>query len=311
MDSLADFYGPEFAARGELPLPGGYAPYRACREYFAREAAADPGTSVVGGKNAWGVAWRHGPFRFEKYVGDVEPEHGPSGPLRVAIWQRLARRDVPRGWLAGPMAMGYRMTGIAVPAPDAERSWTSHARRHAARWRKLAAAGEREVLDLGLDDYLAAHARADLDPYVKLAYPGMLRAKAKAHGPLLRFVGSRRRGGPIDAGLAFLQVPEARHSVHVAAFVGGAAMADSASTGLIIRWFDACRDEGVAFMDLGFFWAPGDPRDWRGFSRFKSGFGVRPVLYPPPLFRLRGNLGGRDRGASTRGVGRGTTKVQP
>jgi hypothetical protein len=188
------------------------------------------------------------------------------------------------------MDVGYRMTGFAMPSPDGERGWSSHARRHAARWRKLVAAGEREIVDLSLEEYLAAHAKADLDPYVKLAYPGLLRAKAAGHGPRLRCIGSRRPGGPIDAGLAFLHIPEARQSVHIAAFMGGAAQEDPASTGLVMRWFDECRREGIPVMDFGFFWAPGDPRDWRGFSRFKSGFGVRPVLYPPPLLRLAGKL---------------------
>src|SRR5688572_4736029 len=215
MNKLADFYGDEFAARADMPLPPGYAPYRSCPEYFRREAAVMPGTSLVGKERAWGVSWRHGPFRFEKYVGDAEPARDASGPLRLVIWQRLTRKDVPAGWTAGPMDMGFRMTGFVEAGDGFERSWSSHARRHASRWRKLAAAGEREIVDLSLEEYLAAHAKADLDPYVKLAYPGLIRDKAAAHGERFRMIGSRRRGGPVDAGLAFLHVPEAGQSLHV------------------------------------------------------------------------------------------------
>ncbi|HTK05328.1 MAG TPA: hypothetical protein VL500_07100 [Candidatus Eisenbacteria bacterium] len=290
MEKLADFYGQEFASRADLPLPEGYVPYRACPEYFRREAAVMPGMSLVGKEKAWGVGWRHGPFRFEKYVGDSEPGRDPSGPLRLVIWQRLTRGDVPPGWMAGPMDMGFRMTGFVEAENSSERSWSSHARRHASHWRKLVAAGEREIVELSLDDYLAAHAKADLDAYVKLSYPGLVRDKAAAHGARFRLIGSRRTGGPIDAGLAFLHVPEAGQSLHVAAFISGAAKQDSAATGLVLRWFEECRNEGIAIMDFGFFWAPGDPRDWKGFSMFKSRFGVRPLRYPRPLFRFAGKL---------------------
>lgn len=296
MRSLERFYGPEFAARADLPLPEGYSPYRSCREYVLREATVTRRYRLAGVEGAWGFGWSHGPFRFERFFSDAPPPRDAAGPLRVTIWERLTRKDVPAGWLPMPEDAGIRMTGFAeLGEGDPTRTWTAHARRHAVKWRKLVAAGARELVVLTLEDYLAAYAKADQDPVIKLAYPGLIRQQARAHGGLLRFIGTRRPGGPVDAGFAYLHVPEARTSLHVSAFIAGAAKEDSAATGLIAAWFDECRAARIRFLDFGFFWAPGDPRDWKGFSRFKAQFGVRPVRYPRPLVRLSGSWSGLGR----------------
>lgn len=292
---LSDFYHPDVAASASLPIPKGYVPYRACREYFSREASVLRGVRPASSAGTWGVAWRHGPFRFEKFLTDQEPLRDRSGPMRLTIWQRLARRDAPKGWWRAPEDMGLRLTGIVDLEGDAqyERRWTSHARRHAAKWRKRVAAGVREIVTLTLDEFLAAYARADQDAYMKMAYPKVVREKSAAHGERMRFLGTRRTGGAIDAGLAYLHVPEVSTSIHVAAFTGGEAWDDDAGTGLVARWFEDCRADGVRFLDFGFFWAPGDPRDWKGFSRFKSQFGTRLLRFPPPLLRLSGSWRGK------------------
>lgn len=290
---LEEFYGKSIASTIAVPLPDGYVPYRACKEYFVRESSVLKDTTPVAGGVTWGVAWSHGPLRFEKFMSDEEPSGNRSGRLRLTIWQRLSRRDVPRGWWRAPEDMGLRMTGIAdVADGEYERRWTSHARRHLSRWRKLVASGTREVVALDLAGYLDAYARADQDAFMKIAYPKVVREKAAAHGNRMRFLGSRRPGGTIDAGLAYLHVPEVATSVHVAAFIGGDAKDDAAGTGLVARWFEDCRTDGMRFLDFGFFWAPGDPRDWKGFSRFKCQFGTRLLRFPRPLMRLSGRWGG-------------------
>lgn len=293
MGTLERLYGAAVVATAAGPLPDGYVPYRACREYFAREATVLQGTTPVSSGAAWGVAWRHGPLRFEKFMTDAEPVRNDTGRLRLTIWQRLTRRDVPRGWWRAPEDMGLRMTGFSEIADDRyARHWTSHARRHAARWAKLVSEGRREIVTLDIETYLKEYAKADQDAFMKIVYPKVVREKAAAHRDRMRFLGSRRPGGEIDAGLAYLHVPEVATSMHVAAFVGGAAKEDAAGTGLVARWFEDCHADGMRFLDFGFFWAPGDPRDWKGFSRFKSQFGTRLLRYPRPLMRLSGRWGG-------------------
>jgi hypothetical protein len=291
--TLEEFYGPEITARMQTPLPDGYVPYRACLQYFQREGGASRNSGPAGSPACQGARWRHGPLHFEKFVTDVEPPRDGSGPLRMTIWQRFARTDRPKGWLRGPASMSFRLTGFATADGADGRTWSGHARRHLQHWKKLVAAGKREVAEVSLEEYLAAYARADQDFVMKAAFPSILRDKAAAHGNLFHLVASRRPGGPLDAGLAYLYIPEAGTSTHVSAFMAGDGKDDSASTGLIAHWFARCAEDGIPILDFGFFWAPGDPTDWRGFSRFKAQFGVRLISYPPPLFRFSGTWRGK------------------
>lgn len=282
------FYGPEIVARSKTPLPEGYRSYRACKEYFMREAGAASNLTPAGTEACPGAHWFHGPLYFEKYVTDTEPPYDPEGRFRLTIWQPLTRIDKPPGWRRATQGMGLRMTGYAEVGSADGQDWSPHARRHLAHWKKLVASGKREIVDVPMGEYLAAYAKADQDRTMKTFFPGILREKAKAHGDRFHLIGSRRPGGPIDAGLAYLHIPEVRQSTHVSAFMAGEGKKDSASTGLIAEWFKRCGEEGIELLDFGFFWAPGDPKDWQGFSRFKAQFAVRLMRYPKPLMRWFG-----------------------
>ncbi len=269
------------------PLPEAYVPYKQCREYFARECAADPRSEVVGAPGAWGTRWRHGPFRFEKYTTDVEPAIA-AGPRRMVIWQRIARQDVPRGWWRAWSDMSVRMTGIATLAPGYEAAWSPHARRHAAQWRKRVAVGEWEIVEPSAEQFLQAHAASRQDVALRLSFATILKEKIRSHGGRVRLIAARRPGGVIEAGLAVIDVPEIVQSIHLMSFLHRGAEKSSAGVGLIDRWFQTSLERGVRFLDFGLFWAPGDPRSWRGFSRFKSQFGVHLIRYPRPLIRFAG-----------------------
>lgn len=289
MLTLAQFYGPEAMARMDEPLPEDLVSYRSCREYFERESIALANLSPAGTDVCPGAQWYHGPLRFEKYVGDCEPAYDPTGKLRFVVWQRIERTDKPAGWKTGLPGLGFRMTGFSRVENRDGRNWSPHAKRHLAHWKKLMAKGEREIVfDLSLEEYLDAYALADQDRTMKSVFPNIIREKIKAHGRLLHLIGSRRPGGPIDAGFCYLHIPEARQSTHVSAFMAGDAKKDSASTGLIAQWFEDCAAAGIPYLDFGFFWAPGDPSDWHGFSRFKSQFAVRLIQYPRALYRWYG-----------------------
>ncbi len=115
----------------------------------------------------------------------------------------------------------------------------------------------------------------------------LVKEKMKLHGTRLHLFGAREKStGDILAGLAVLDIPENRSSVHMIAFVHPRAMATSVSVGLIDCWFQHALKQGIAYLDFDLFWAPGDPRAWKGFSRFKSQFGTRFIHYPHPFLRI-------------------------
>lgn len=288
METLESFYGTEVAARMQTPLPDGYFSYRSCRAFFLREAGTLGDMVPTGTEECAGARWHHGPFHFEKFVGDAVPQHDPTGPLRLCIWQPVTRTDRPAGWYRGTQGMSLRMTGFAKVEALENGEWSPHAKRHLAKFKKLVASGEREIEETSLKEYLAAYAKADQDRTMKAFFPYILREKARMHGNRFHLLVSRRKNGPIDAGLAYVHIPEAHQSNHVSAFMSGKGKTDSASTGLVARWFDECREQQVPYLDFGCFWAPRDPRDWKGFSRFKAQFGVRLIKYPTPMVRWFG-----------------------
>lgn len=253
-----------------------------------RESGALGNLAPVGTDALPGASWHHGPLKFEKYVHDDQPPYDPTGPRRFVIWQRLTKHDVPAGWKRGIPGLGFRMTGFSRVEDGDPAKWSGHARRHLKHYNKLAAAGQREIFRTDIETYLKAYAKADQDRAMKSAYPGILREKQKAHGDLLFLMVSRRPGGPIDAGLAYLHIPEAKQSTHVSAFMAGAGKEDSAPTGLIAEWFAACAKAGLPYLDFGLFWAPGEGRDWYGFSRYKAQFAIRLIHYPRALYRWYG-----------------------
>ena len=91
--------------------------------------------------------------------------------------------------------------------------------------------------------------------------------------------------GAAIAGLAVLDIPEAKMAVHIIAFYTKAARHSPVNYGLIDHWFQDAIKKGWTYVDFDVFRGPHEPRAWEGFSRFKSQFGTRFILYPNPLFR--------------------------
>lgn len=271
--------------------PAGYVPVKQCREYFERECRLHPDREqVVGRPGAWGTRWRHGPFVFEKYTTDEEPRVDPSGPWRYVIWQPLARRDPPPGWRTARLPISQRRGGLAdLRNGKGTAAWASAARRQLKHWGQLVEAGGWETTSPGLEEFLAAFRHAAMRPDLRSSYERILKEKALVHGQeRLRFFVARPVGGPVAAGLVGLDVPEARQSVHLIAFMTKAARGTPSGVAVVAAWLAAARAAGYEWLDFGNFWAPGEPRDWQGFSRFKSQFVTHHLDYPPPFTRLAG-----------------------
>lgn len=274
------------------PLPDDYLPYLSHPAYIAREAAAQKGFGVVQSGAATGVAWKYGPLRFERYVGDEEPAFTNDGPFRLMTWQRVGRCDIPDGWGESRFVMATSRTGhvIVDGDPDYARRWSSHARRHRAHWLKQT---DWEIVPITMEEYLAAYKRSKMDAFLKFLFSRLLKQKAKGQGALLHIVGAKRKelGAQTEAGFAFVDVPETRQSIHLMSFHSETAKKISAGTGLMDYWFARAPNAGIRYLEFGTFWTPGEPNSWKGFTAFKSQFGVITHDYPRPLARWVGNKG--------------------
>jgi hypothetical protein len=269
-------------APAEAPRP---ITYREHPAYLTRESDGLPRTAIVGRDGCWGSRWFHGPLCFERFTSDREPEIPRDGQARFITWQTISRTDRPRGWWRGFPGMSIGLTGYAAVPQDGpiDRDWTAHARRHLKRWR----ASGWSVREIPLEDYRDAYSGSSQDVILRTMFGSILNGKLKGHQGLARIYGaSAAPGGPVEAGFISIDAPETSESLHLMSFIRPAAEASSAGTGLMAHWFDVARERGTKYLDFGIFWQKGDPRSWKGFSRFKSQFGIRFVRYPTPLVRI-------------------------
>ena len=268
-------------------LPENYVPYRSDPGFLRRESNTIGYRKVVESNGVFGITWGFGPLRFGRFEGDREPSLITTGPRRLIYWQRLTRRTAPPGWSRALISMPTRLTGFVDLSQDpAEGNWTSHARRHLGRWRKQEAF---VIKDVDVETFLKGYRRSDLRSSVKSTFGPMLRQKKIDHGERLRFFGVVRvADGKLRGGFVSLDIPESSQSVHIASFVSRDAERAAAGYGLVDRWFHHGREKGLRFMDFDGFWAPGDPSGWKGFSKFKSQFGVTFIRRAPLLSRSMG-----------------------
>lgn len=271
-----------------------YNSYLSCREHLLRDATRSKAVSCVGADNTWGVRWHYGPIWFEQYIGDTEPFIEAEAPFRLIIWQPV--RDIPlaSGWRKTQALAQIKMTGFATLAEEPNAPywlhWSNHAKRQLKRWRKQTAW---EVVEPTIEEFIAAYRRAPQKWLLKFLFIRMLRQMSRTQKGLIHLHAVRRRGilnGSLEAGFAFIDIPEARQSKHFISYMLPSVKNEPVNVGLIDVWFKHCQIHHYRFLDFGVFWSEGDPVSWQGFSRFKSQFAVTYVRYPLPRLRFAGSL---------------------
>lgn len=287
-------YRPWGCGRTGDPLPSGYIHFKQSLSYLRGDWDSKARVHVVGGDDCIGVRWWHGPLCFEGYETDVEPRI-EFGPRRMIIWQPLTRSDKPRGWRRSFIQMNFRRTGFAeIKNPERYwESWTPHAERHRRRWLRER---DYQIEEASEDEFIEAYRDSTRVPrYLRGDFVKMVRRRRALHGAdTYLFVARERKTGHIVAGLAVVDTLDALHSTHLISFVHADAASTSAGTGLIDHWFRHCIRQGIRFLNFGVFWTFGDPWSWRGFSKFKSQFGIHYIHRPNPLVRFVGASQPRD-----------------
>lgn len=270
-----------------LTPEAGHQSYLSCRDYLARDALESKRTTVVGDQDAPGLRWRFGPLCLEHYFGDVEPQTERGGPSRLVIWQPLCRIDTPTGWHRTKLLKHIEMTGFAkLPADSPHWSyWSEHAKRHRNKWLKQ---NDWEIFEPPVEEFIAAYKKSGQGPLLKSIFSKLLRRLKETQGGHVHILGARRRkpNARMEAGLVFLDIPEARQGKHFISFIHHSAKDSAVGYGLIDEWFRSSAERGRHTLDFGVFWAPGDPESWQGFSRFKSQFNITYVRHPRQLVRF-------------------------
>jgi hypothetical protein len=266
-------------------LPQGYVPYAASADYLKREYTNWPPFEVIQAGDAWGVRRMIGPISVERYVGNAEPKI-TSGGFRYVIWDPITKREASSGWRRSRGAYWRQLTGYADLTQPGElhEHWSELARRERKKWLSQEAV---EIRAVDVDTYCRAYARSNKRATIIRLFSDAVRRKAQTHGERLHvWAAVSKTTGDIVAGFVALDVPEIRTTIHVTGFVLREAYPSGAGTGLIDHWLTTSRANGLHFADFDGFYAPGAPKDWKGFSKFKAQFGTRYIAYPHPFWRF-------------------------
>lgn len=247
---------------------------------------------------AGALRWALWPLCFEEHVGDTEPDtasfsRGTLAYNRLVTWRRIARTTGARGWFA-PSKKSPEIDGFKLLQDDVTAGWNKNARRDLSLWQKNHEGVTHTIERISLKEYAAAYARSTIAKRYNAHRMRDLERKyalplVAAHTDLW---GVRNRAtGTIVAGTAVISSPTFRASTHFAPFIHPEARAIFAATGLIYHWFADAQKKGHLFVVTTNFWYPGKPKEWKGFSEFKSHFGFSYIAYPPVLYRfVRGKL---------------------
>lgn len=267
------------------PLPIGYISPRQSIEYLRIAHATQMQMEVVGKKGRYGTRWHFGPLVSELYETDQEPLV-LQGPARVILWQPLSRTDKPKGWHRSWNRANSPRTGFAqITNPEYYwESWSAHAKRHRKKWLSLRPYTIEETQDV--EKFVASYRELPKLRKLKNYFIGMARRRKQAQPDLTHLFTATDKEGKIVAGLVVLDTPESNHSHHLLSFIYPSAESTSVGTGLIDYWFVHAIAHHIQFLNFGVFWTPGDPYSWKGFSEFKSQFGIFFIQRPRPLIKL-------------------------
>lgn len=268
------------------PLPADYVQQKSSKDYWLRECQHSS-RHFVGTDKCPGIAWHHGPFYFESYQSDVEPEIQPFDHRRYIIWQPLTRLDKPKGWRRSWMNINPRQTGYAPigPADSYWKIWNSNAQRQRVKSLKN---NDYEIFEGTAEEFIPAFKNVKNINFfgIKTLYIELLRKEVKRHGNLIHcYLARHKATNKILAGLVVLDLPEIKQSHHLIAFLYKEAEGEGVGTGLIDYWYQHSISQGFKYHDYGLFWAPGDDRSWKGFTRYKGQFGTRYIRYQKPLVK--------------------------
>lgn len=257
-------------------------------------AIADPVNLCRRERVGTGIRWSLWPVCFERYVGDLVPDlhESKKGALsynRLVVWDRLTPVEIPPGWHQTARGRPWRIDGIfQLSISDYTSSWHKKARHDVRRWREDVIAGTYTIEEVSFDTFAAAYRKSLV---VKKAGSYLLQALERKQA--LTEVRSntiytvvRDTTGEIIAGTALHYSPTYSASVRECPFMLPQARSAHAMTGLMDYWFADARRRGIRTLYFSYYWQPGDPKDWKGFSLFKSHFIQQYVVYPPTLWRF-------------------------
>jgi hypothetical protein len=219
-----------------------------------------------------------GPMAMDLFGGQEEPVIEPFHGWRMLVWQPVAKRSCPTGWLPWPIPSQPKHHAVAEVLPgDYWTPWSDHAKRHRKKW---LAQTHLSIEEISFEAFTEAFNASGKLPKARAGSIEALRRRVGHENHHVRFFGAYYNKR-IVAALAVCDLRDISLSVHCAAFNHPDFEKTSVGTGLIDHWYKHCQKENIRFAYFDIVWSPGDPKGWIGYSNFKKQF--RPYLLTSPL----------------------------
>ena len=277
-------------------LPHGFVPYQQWPEYGFEFDTAPGLRSTQVGIHPTGARRTLGRLCVEEYVSDDEPNMSESdpnntAPSRMIIWRRLTRTDTPKGWYAFSKKPS-RIEGFFDMKEGEEylSRWSESARRYYKKWRVEYSDKKYRIEPLMLDSFIAAYQQGTLPHSVRGWTTEMLTQKflhCRTRGAIQLWGVRNIATQELTAGIATITSTQHSASYYLCGFIQTATQDEPLMYGLLGHWFALCKQDSIRFLQFGRFWQKGDPAAWKGFSNFKSKFGLHYIQFLPSLIRFK------------------------
>ncbi len=269
------------------PLPEGFIHPQQNKKYIQSELLANFVFDFVEGAGPLGIRWHFGPVWFEEYISEIEPKIEKNNHLRLVTWRQIGRAFTPIGWRRfWSNTELVKQTGFAeITNPEKYwENWDESARRYR---NKFLSSQLNSIKEVSLDEFISFFPNEG--KYRK--FNKRVQVKLSSHFKFNKdnthfFLAQKSGTGEIVGGLAVTDLPEIKYSVHLAAFIKPQEADSSVGVGLIDHWFKHSIENNIRFLDFGVFHTHGDNYSWKGFSDFKSKFGIYFIRYPITLFKI-------------------------
>jgi len=274
-------------------LPHGFVPLQQWPEYDLAHLPLPTFNPELIDAEFRGIRWGFWPLMFEEYVGDTEPNMSRSDPTRharnrVVMWRTLVRTDVPKGW----HRIGHKISKLEGFAEITDLPYCSHwdesAKRYRNKWLRDHSGKTYHIEPIGYDEFRAAHAHSLVSKTIKSFFADQI--SRQSQGNTKRYYEfhavKHTKTGQIAAAMCVLNSPTHKASYYVTGFYNPEHADVPAMIALMDRWFKESQECGIRFLHFGEFWIPGKPKSWKGFSLFKSKFGLQYIAHPPVLLRF-------------------------
>jgi hypothetical protein len=276
-------------------LPQGFIPREQWPEYLLTASPPPTFKPEAVGENPRGMRWGLWPLTFEEYITDLEPDLAVSDPdhlarNRIVLWRRLTRTDIPKGWHQFSKKPS-RLEGIAeIKNADYWRRWDESARRYRRRWVTNCLNKIYTIAEVPYEEFAHAYMQSTVVKKVGRETLNIAKRRIEQEKNELRFTecwGVRRMSDDmLMAGMVITNSPSCGGSYYLCGFYKAEVGEDPLMMGLMDNWFSISLKRGIRFLHFGGFWIKGDPKNWKGFSIFKSKFGLFYLYYPPLLLRI-------------------------